>query len=181
MIILTVILIFFLLNWQTFSASRIHQQYQESLMDAVTDRIISDYFDYFAQLRLEIDLFQQKQLNAISALQEGGNKASIEQYMEVLKSLRSEIKNTRLFAIINEQGNGTLKHITGDFLPACEEEILSTVASGSQDHLFLHRSEKSVHFDLLQPLSTSDGQDKFFFVAFNKLINFRCNFFFIFS
>ena len=167
MIILTVILIFFLLNWQTFSASRIHQQYQESLMDAVTDRIISDYFDYFAQLRLEIDLFQQKQLNAISALQEGGNKASIEQYMEVLKSLRSEIKNTRLFAIINEQGNGTLKHITGDFLPACEEEILSTVASGSQDHLFLHRSEKSVHFDLLQPLSTSDGQDKFFFVAFN--------------
>ena len=167
MIILTVILIFFLLIWQTFSASRIHQQYQESLMDAVTDRIISDYFDYFTQLRLEIDLFQQKQLNAISELQEGGNKASVEQYMKVLKSLRSEIKNTRLFAIINEQGNGTLKHITGDFLPTCEEEILSTVATGSQDYLFLHRSKKSVHFDLLQPLSTNDGQGKYFFVAFN--------------
>jgi diguanylate cyclase (GGDEF)-like protein len=167
MVILTAILIFFLLSWQTFSASRIHQQYQESLMDAVTDRILSDYLEYFAQLRLEIDLFQQKKLNAISALQEDGNKASTEQYMEVLKSLRSEIKNTRLFAIINEQGNGTLKHITGDFLPACEEEISSTVASGSQEHLFLHRSDKSVHFDLLQPLSTSDGQNKYFFVAFN--------------
>ncbi|MFT5297411.1 MAG: diguanylate cyclase (GGDEF)-like protein [Colwellia sp.] len=167
MVILTAILIFFLLIWQTFSASRIHQQYQESLMDAVTDRILSDYLEYFAQLRLEIDLFQQKQLNAISALQEDGNQASTEQYMEVLKSLRSEIKNTRLFAIINEQGNGTLKHITGDFLPACEEEILSTVTSGSQELLFLHRSERSVHFDLLQPLSTSDGQDKYFFVAFN--------------
>ena len=87
--------------------------------------------------------------------------------MKVLKSLRSEIKNTRLFAIINEQGNGTLKHITGDFLPTCEEEILSTVATGSQDYLFLHRSKKSVHFDLLQPLSTNDGQGKYFFVAFN--------------
>lgn len=121
-------------------------------MDSVTDRILSDYLEYFAQLRLEIDLFQQKKLNAISGLQEDGNKASTEQYMEVLKSLRSEIKNTRLFPIINEQGNGTLMHITGDFLPACEEDILSTVAFGSQEHLFLHRSERSVHFDLLQPV-----------------------------
>ncbi len=167
MVILTAILIFLLLIWQTFSASRIHQQYQESLMDAVTDRVLSDYLEYFAQLRLEIDLFQQKQLNAISLLQEQGNEASTEQYMEVLESLQSEIKNTRLFAIINEHGKGTLKHITGDFLPACEEEVSSTVASGLQEHLFLHRSEKSVHFDLLQPLSTSDGQDKYFFVAFN--------------
>jgi len=167
MVMLTAILIFLLLIWQTFSASRIHQQYQESLMDAVTDRVLSDYLEYFAQLRLEIDLFQQKQLNAISLLQEQGNEASTEQYMEVLESLQSEIKNTRLFAIINEHGKGTLKHITGDFLPACEEEVSSTVASGLQEHLFLHRSEKSVHFDLLQPLSTSDGQDKYFFVAFN--------------
>jgi len=167
MVMLTAILIFLLLIWQTFSASRIHQQYQESLMDAVTDRVLSDYLEYFAQLRLEIDLFQQKQLNAISLLQQQGNEASTEQYMEVLESLQSEIKNTRLFAIINEHGKGTLKHITGDFLPACEEEVSSTVASGLQEHLFLHRSEKSVHFDLLQPLSTSDGQDKYFFVAFN--------------
>ena len=167
MVILAAILIFLLLIWQTFPASRINQQYQESLMDAVTDRVLSDYLEYFAQLRLEIDLFQQKQLNAISLLQKQGNEASTEQYMAVLESLQSEIKNTRLFAIIDEHGKGTLKHITGDFLPACEEEVSSTVASGLQEHLFLHRSEKSVHFDLLQPLSTSDGQDKYFFVAFN--------------
>jgi len=136
-------------------------------MDAVTDRILSDYQEYFTQLRLEIDLFQQKQLNAISTLQENGDKASSKQYMEVLKSLRSEIKNTRLFALIDEQGKGSLKHITGDFLPACVEEISSTVASGSQEHLFLHRSGKSVHFDLLQPLSTNAGEGKYFFVAFN--------------
>jgi len=164
-VLLTIVLIFFLLLWQTFSASRIHQQYQESLMDAVTDRILSDYQEYFTQLRLEIDLFQQKQLNAIAAVEASGNQTSSEQYMEVLNSLRNEIKNTRLFALIDEQGNGSLKHITGNFLPACEEEITSTVASGSQESLFLHRSGKSVHFDLLQPLSTTKG--KYFFVAFN--------------
>jgi diguanylate cyclase (GGDEF)-like protein len=167
MVLLTIILTFFLLLWQTFSASRIHQEYQESLMDAVTDRILSDYNEYFTQLRLEIDLFQQKQFNAITLLQENADRASSKQYMEVLNSLRTEISNTRLFAIINEDGKGSLKHITGDFLPSCEEEIASTVASGSQEHLFLHRSGKSVHFDLLQPLSTNNGQNNYFFVAFN--------------
>jgi len=166
-VLLTIILIFFLLLWQSFSASRIHQQYQESLMDAVTDRILSDYQEYFAQLRLEIDLFQQKQLNAITSLQKSGDKASTEQYMEVLNSLRSEIDHTRLFALIDEQGHGSLKHITGNFLPACEEEISATIASGVQESLFLHRSGKSEHFDLLQPLSTIDGKDSYFFVAFN--------------
>lgn len=166
-VLLTIILIFFLLLWQSFSASRIHQQYQESLMDAVTDRILSDYQEYFSQLRLEIDLFQQKQLSAISSLQESGSKASTEQYMDVLNSLRSEIKHTRLFALIDEQGHGSLKHITGNFLPACEEEISATIASGLQESLFLHRSGKSEHFDLLQPLSTVDGKDSYFFVAFN--------------
>jgi diguanylate cyclase (GGDEF)-like protein len=166
-VLLTILLIFFLLLWQTFSASRIHHQYQESLMDAVTDRVLSDYQEYFTQLRLEIDLFQQKQLNAIATLQVSGDKASPKQYMEVLNSLRSDISNTRLFALIDEYGNGILKHITGEFLPACEEEISSTIASGSQEHLFLHRSGKSVHFDLLQPLSTSEDNKKYFFVAFN--------------
>jgi diguanylate cyclase (GGDEF)-like protein len=166
-VFLSIILTFFLLLWQTYSASRTHQEYQESLMDAVTDRILSDYNDYFNQLRLEIDLFQHKQLNAIALLKENGDKASSKEYMEVLKNLRNEISNTRLFAVINEYGKGSLKHITGDFLPSCEEEIASTVASGSQEHLFLHRSGKSVHFDLLQPLLTNNGQNNYFFVAFN--------------
>jgi diguanylate cyclase (GGDEF)-like protein len=165
-VILTSILIFFLLIWQTFSASRIHQRYQSSLMDTVTDRILFEYQEYFTQLRLEIDLFQQKKLNDIEALQQSGNKASEEKYMAVLQSLRSQIKNTRLFAIIDEKGIGSLEHITGEFLPNCKEEISSTVTSGKQEHLFLHRSGESVHFDLLQPLSTINGQDSYFFVAF---------------
>jgi diguanylate cyclase (GGDEF)-like protein len=166
-VILTSALIFFLLIWQTFSASKIHQRYQTSLMDAVTDRILSDYQEYFTQLRLEIDLFQQKQLNAIEGLQQSGDKATEEKYMDLLKSLRSDIKNTRLFALIDDKGFGSLQHITGHFLPACEEEISSTVASGVQDHLFLHRSGSNVHFDLLQPLSTRNGKGRYFFVAFN--------------
>jgi len=166
-VILTSVLILFLLIWQTFSASKIHQRYQTSIMDTVTDSILTEYQEYFTQLRLEIDLFQQKQLNAIEILQKSGSNASEEQYMEVLTNLRSEIKNTRLFALIDEKGKGSLQHITGDFLSSCKEEISSTVASGKQEHLFLHRSEKSVHFDLLQPLSTSNGGDDFFFVAFN--------------
>ncbi|MBL4831115.1 MAG: EAL domain-containing protein [Aliivibrio sp.] len=166
-VILTSVLILLLSIWQTFSANKIHQRYQASLMDAVTDRILSDYQEYFTQLRLEIDLFQQKQFNAIESLQKSGDSASEEKYMEVLTSLRSEIKNTRLFALIDEEGKGSLKHITGDFLPACEEEVSAMVASGKQEQLFLHRSGTSVHFDLLQPLSTANGKKEYFFVAFN--------------
>jgi len=136
-------------------------------MDSVTDRILSDYQEYFTQLRLEIDLFQQKQLNAIEQLQKQGEKASKQDYMQVLTTLRSDIDNTRLFALIDPSGKGSLKHITGDFLPDCEEEIAATVHEGVQNKLFLHRSKTSMHFDLLQPLSTAKSDNSFFFVAFN--------------
>ena len=52
-------------------------------------------------------------------------------------------------------------------MPDCEVEISSTIASGIQQKLFLHRSDKSMHFDLLQTLSTENGQGNYFFVAFN--------------
>jgi len=166
-IIITSALILILLIWQTFSASKIHQQYQASLMDSVTTQVLSDYQEYFSQLRLEMDLFQQKQLNAIEKIQQAGQKANQSDYMSILKSLRSDIKNSRLFALIDKNGIGSLKHITGNFLPACEDEIISTITSGEQKHLFLHRSKNSVHFDLLQPLSTIHGKKSYFFVAFN--------------
>jgi diguanylate cyclase (GGDEF)-like protein len=166
-VILTSFLILILLVSQSFSASNIHQSYQESLMDSVTDRILSDYQEYFTQLRLEIDLFQQKQLNAIEKLQSEGKNASEKDYMQVLTTLRNDIDNTRLFALIDKNGNGSLKHITGNFLPDCENEIASTVADGKQNKLFLHRSKSSIHFDLLQPLATSLGEGAFLFVAFN--------------
>jgi len=166
-VILTSFLILMLLISQSFSASKIHQSYQESLMDSVTDSILSDYQEYFTQLRLEIELFQQKQINAIDRLQSDGGKASQEDYMKVLTTLRDDIDNTRLFALIDKSGNGSLKHITGNFLPDCESEIASTIADGQQKKLFLHRSKSSIHFDLLQPLATSSGEGSYFFVAFN--------------
>jgi len=136
-------------------------------MDSVTDSILSDYQEYFTLLRLEIDLFQQKQLNAIEALENKAGKVSKEEYMQVLTSLKNDIDNTRLFALIDHEGQGSLKHITGNFLPDCENEIATTVAEGVQNKLFLHRSKRSIHFDLLQPLATSSGEGAFFFVAFN--------------
>ncbi len=136
-------------------------------MNSVTDSILSDYQEYFTLLRLEIDLFQQKQLNAIEALENKADKVSKEEYMQVLTSLKNDIDNTRLFALIDQKGLGSLKHITGGFLPDCENEIATTVAEGVQNKLFLHRSKSSIHFDLLQPLATSSGEGSFFFVAFN--------------
>jgi len=167
LVVVASFLLLVLLIWQTVSASKIHQSYQYSLMDTITDRILSDYQEYFTQLRLEIDLFQQKQLHAIEKLQEEGLKSSQKDYVAVLKPLRSDIKNTRLFALINRDGFGPLEHITGSFLPDCEEEISSTIALGTQQKLFLHRNKNSVHFDLLQPLATERGGNNYFFVAFN--------------
>ena len=139
-------------------------------MDSVTDRILSDYQEYFTQLRLEIDLFQQKQLNAIEKLEKKSGQASQQEYMQVLTSLRNNIDNTRLFTLIDSKGQGSLKHITGNFLPDCESEIATTIAGGVQKTLFLHRSKSSIHFDLLQPLATNSGEGAFFFVAFNPNI-----------
>ena len=166
-VILTSFLILILLVSQSFSASNIHQSYQESLMDSVTDRILTDYQEYFTHLRLEIDLFQQKQLNAIEKIQQQGVNASQQAYMKILTTLRSDIDNTRLFALIDQNGQGILRHITGDFLPDCEEEIAEVVHAGVQNKLFLHRSKSSIHFDLLQPLATASGENNYFFVAFN--------------
>jgi diguanylate cyclase (GGDEF)-like protein len=166
-VFLTSFLILMLLIAQAFSANKIHHSYQESLMDSITDRILSDYQEYFTHLRLEIDLFQQKQLNAIESLENKGNKVSKDEYMQVLTSLRNDIDNTRLFALIDQNGLSSLKHVIGTFLPDCEKEIATTISDGVQEKLFLHRSKSSIHFDLLQPLATSSEDSSFFFVAFN--------------
>jgi len=167
MVVLASAIFLLLLLWQSFSASSIHRNYQESLMDSVTDRILSDYQEYLVQLRLEIDLFQQRENSAIRQLHQSGENAKSDAYMALLKSLKANIKYSRLFAFIDEQGHSSLTHITGDFLPACKEEVASTVAEKAQEHLFLHHSKTSVHFDLLQPLHISGIQDQYLFVAFN--------------
>ena len=114
MLILTSALFLALLLWQSYSSSSTHQRYQNSLMDSVTDRVLSDYQEYFDHLRLEIDLFQQKEFNAISQLYEQGSQAKAKDYKKVLSSLKGSIEHTRLFALIDEHGHGTLSHITGE-------------------------------------------------------------------
>lgn len=156
-----------LLLWQSISSSVLHKSYQQSLMKSVTENIRNDYQRYFNELRVEIDAFQQKYRQEISQLNTSADKANEEDYMKVLKPLLTSIKHTRLFAIIDENGDGVLKHITGNFLPSCEKEIALTISQQKQEHLFLHRSKSSVHFDLLQPLLTNNGKGHFFFVAFN--------------
>lgn len=136
-------------------------------MDSVTDRVLSDYQEYFTLLRLEIDLFQQKKLSAIEELERKADKVSEQEYTQILTSLRNDIDNTRLFALIDQNGQGTLKHITGNFLPDCESEIATTIANGVQNKLFLHRSKNGIHFDLIQPLSTPSSKGDYFFVSFN--------------
>lgn len=136
-------------------------------MQSVAERIVDEYKKYFAQLRLEIDLFQQIKLNEISSLEALGEKAEKEDFMPTYQAFKETLNHGRLFALIDAQGQGVLKHITGNFLPACEEEVRTTIADGTQEQLFLHYSGKQVHFDLLQPLATKTGQGKFFFAAFN--------------
>lgn len=156
-----------LLLWQAHSTSTAQHQYHQTMMKSVTDRVLSDYQEYLNQLRLEIDLFQEKYKPQITKLTADGEQATKEDYMPLYSALKDEIKHTRLFAIIDPQGNGVLKHITGDFLPACKKEVSSTIKHGTQEELFLHHSKTSVHFDLLQPLINEKESGQYFFTAFN--------------
>lgn len=166
-VIFTSILFLILLIWQAFSSINEHHKYQLSMMNSVTENVLTDYQEYLTQLRLEIDLFQQRHKEQINNINTLSNKSTVDDYMPILDALKRDIKHTRLFAIIDENGNGILKHITGDFLPACSEEVASTVSLGTQEHMFLHHSKSSVHFDLLQPLVATDKNKRYFFTAFN--------------
>ena len=117
-------------------------------MKSVTERVVDEYNEYFTQLRLEIDLFQQIKLSEISRLEMLGEKAEKEDFMPTYQAYKEMLEHGRLFALIDSQGKGILKHITGNFLPACEEEVRTTIADGAQEQLFLHHSGKQVHFDL---------------------------------
>jgi diguanylate cyclase (GGDEF)-like protein/PAS domain S-box-containing protein len=156
-----------LLGWQAWSSSELHRNYQTTLMDSVTTSILSDYQDYLRKLRLKIDLFQESNYDVLNDLETLADQATPEQYMPLLDSLRANIDRSRLFALVDNSGKGILSHITGDFLPACNEEIRLTVEAGEQNQLFLHRSSKSVHFDLLQPRVKNNPDKGFLFVAFN--------------
>ena len=165
-LIAALVVILALSVWQSISTINVHKSYQTSLMDSVTDQVISDYTEHLRHLRTQIDKFQIQYRQEISHLHEAGASANNNDYMALLQQLKKNIEHVRLFSFVDTDGEGLLKHITGDFLPDCKEEIHDTLSAGTQENLFFHHSKSSVHYDLLQPLLIT-GSDAKFFVAFN--------------
>jgi len=158
--------IFLLSIWQTISTINVHKSYQNSLMDSVTEQVISDYGEHLKHLRTQIDKFQIQYRSEIEELYRSGSSANRNDYMSLLQELKKNIEHVRLFSFVGINGEGVLKHITGDFLPDCKEEIHNTLSTGTQENLFFHHSKSSVHYDLLQPLLVT-GSESRIFVAFN--------------
>lgn len=160
------VLIFAVTFWHSYSTINVHRDYQISLMDSVSNRVIDEVEYHFLQLRLEINEFQWRHQALFLELQRQGSDANKDDYMELLNLLRSEIKGVRLFSFIDASGKGLFEHITGDFLPDCKEEIHTTISQSSQENLFFHRTASSAHYDLLEPLIGAK-ESMFLFVAFN--------------
>ncbi|NMP30696.1 EAL domain-containing protein [Thalassotalea sp. M1531] len=169
-ILLTSLIFLALVLWNAYSSVQLHKSYQHALMKSVTDSVLADYQEYLAQLRTDVIHFQGQNYTQIAALANKGPLASKEEYMQLLKLMKNQFSDLRLFAIIDNNAQGVLKHITGDFLDDCKDEIRTTVDVGSQEHLFLHRSSNSIHYDLLEPLNIPGKQGWYFFVAFNTTV-----------
>lgn len=165
-VLIAMVSIFLVTFWHSYSTIKVHQEYQRSLMDSVSNRVIDEVEHHFLQLRLEIKEFQWRHQAKLIALHHQGHDANKSDYMEILKLLRSEIEGVRLFSIVDGNGKALFEHITGDFSPDCKEEVNSTIAHNSQENLFFHRTVSSIHFDLLEPLIASE-ESMFLFVAFN--------------
>lgn len=166
----TCLMLLGLIFWNKYSSIKLHQSYQHALMDSVTNSVLSDYQEHLTQLRSAVDEFQYAHYPQIQQLSSLGPLANKDEYMLLLKTLRTSIPDSRLFSIIDDRGHGILQHITGNFLPDCQEEIDSTIEEGNQEKLFLHHSKTSVHFDVLEPLVTRQDKGWFFFVAFNTTV-----------
>ncbi len=169
-VLATCFVLLILIFWNLYSVLKLQQSYQHALMDSVTNSVLSEYQEHLAHLRAQIGQFQFQHYQDIEALTQQGALASKEDYMLLLGKLKQAIPEVRLFSIIDNQGQGTLKHITGDFLPDCKDEIHHTISAGHQESLFLHRSKTSIHFDVLEYLVTKPAGDWFFFVAFNTTV-----------
>ena len=151
--------------WQTYLSMKSHNEYQHDLMSNVIDRVDREYQFLISQQKSLINEYQLKNEKKLRALYEAGLDAEKDDYMAILKDLREESSEIRLFSVINQNAIGVFKNITGDFLPDCKHEIKSVYKDSNQEKLFLHRSSKSMHYDLLIPFL--DYKDTYFFVAFN--------------
>ena len=84
--------------------------------------------------------------------------------MNVLNKLKEESEKISLFTIVNDEKIGLYSHITGDFAPDCKEEVDDIYKKYSQERIFLHKTGKSMHYDILIPFL--DKKNTYFFVAF---------------
>ena len=174
LVVFTSLVFLVFLLWNAYASFQLHQNYQTTLMDSVTNNILVEYQENLSKMRLELDEFQIGHQAFLERLLKSAENTNVEQYMEFLRLLQNKNKEIRLFSVVNNEGKGLYTDITGNFLPDCQEEISSVISAGSQEQLFLHRSKTSVHFDILRPVIraniTSDNEPLYFFVAFNSTI-----------
>lgn len=174
LVVFTSLVFLVFLLWNAYASFQLHQNYQTTLMDSVTNNILVEYQENLSKMRLELDEFQIEHQAFLEQLLKSAENTNVEQYMEFLRLLQNKNKEIRLFSVVNNEGKGLYTDITGNFLPDCQEEISSVISAGSQEQLFLHRSKTSVHFDILRPVIraniTNDNEPLYFFVAFNSTI-----------
>ena len=130
--------------WQGYYADKVHNTYQSELMLNVANRVDSEYQSLINNQKIKINNFQLKYKKELSELISTGVETKEEDYMVLLKEFKSNFKELNLFSVINEKQEGVFKHITGDFLPDCKEEVNDVLTKNKQEHLFLHRSKKSM-------------------------------------
>ena len=76
------VLIFAVTFWHSYSTINVHRDYQISLMDSVSNRVIDEVEYHFLQLRLEINEFQWRHQALFLELQRQGSDANKDDYME---------------------------------------------------------------------------------------------------
>lgn len=156
-----------LLFIQAISISRIQYNYQKELMSSVSQSVLKELSQLLTTQRLKIALFATQNQNKFNNFYGLPKEVTNSGYMDVLKQLRGEFSQSRLFTLISPQGINVLEHITGSFLPDCKLEVSDTVKLTHQKHLFLHRSSTSSHYDLIQQRDPKDISQGYIFVAFN--------------
>lgn len=161
----SVVVLFIVSIWYSYNTISVHQDYQKSLMDSVVQQVTTEYQNHIINRRQQIDRFQWRHQTELLDLYRQGELTERDDYLTLLKELRNDIPDVRLFSIFDKQGLGVFHKITGEFLDDCQQEIDSTITKQGQEELFLHKDSSSVHYDILQPLL--GAQDLLYlFVAF---------------
>lgn len=149
---------------QTYSSIQNQFKYQEELIDKVADRVSVEYQLLISNQKSLLNEFQIKNTEILKNIYEKGTSLNKEEYMSVLDKLKKESNLIKLFTIVNNEKIGLYSHITGDFAPDCKEEVEDIYKKSSQERIFLHKTGKSMHYDILIPFL--DEKDTYFFVAF---------------